>query len=473
MLQTIIQRLGSFAAETAFDTLPFEVIDEVKRLLLDSIGCAIAAQSSDRGRIGVEFGMLMGARSEEATILGSQQRTSAFGAAFANAELINALDFDAVLPPGHVVPFVLPGALALAEREHRSGRELIVAVAVAHEVSYRIGKAMDYVRDMSEGRMTHPPVFGYSSSVFGAAAANARLLRQPGRMAAFTLGIAGSSAPVNAMWSSSHRIHAATTNYALTGNLVLTALTAAHLAASGHTGDLEILDDREFGFPRFIGTTRWEPGAITAELGSAWRFPREQAYKIYPHCRVPAALLDAMSELVAVNDIAPEEIESIEAWGEPQGLYPVWANTEILSPTDALNSTAYGLAVSAHRIFPTRRWQDDEVIFDPSIQALVSRVRLHSHPGYTDALAADPSSRLSKLEVTARGESFVAERRFPRGARTSDPSTEISTDELIAKFKDNTGPTLSDHDAEQLTRGIHALEDVDDVADLINSARPS
>src|SRR5205823_5964805 len=138
---------------------------------------------------------------EEATVIGTGHRVSRFGAAFANAELINALDFDAVLPPGHVVPFVLPGALAVAESAHLTGRELISAVAIAHEMTYRIGSSMDYVRDVRDGRVSHPTVFGYSASVFGATAAIAHLLTFPFQVHANALGIAAYIAPVNSMWS--------------------------------------------------------------------------------------------------------------------------------------------------------------------------------------------------------------------------------------------------------------------------------
>lgn len=104
------------------------------------IGCAFSGISHKRGQIGNQFARLVGG--DGATILASGERASSFGAAFANAEAINALDFDAVLPPGHVSPYVLPPALATAEEKRSSGNDFIVAIALAHEISNRIGKAM-------------------------------------------------------------------------------------------------------------------------------------------------------------------------------------------------------------------------------------------------------------------------------------------------------------------------------------------
>ena len=48
---------------------------------------------------------------------------------------------------------------------------LLVALAVAHEMSNRFGRAMDYLRDTRDGKVTPPRVFGYSSTIFGATAA--------------------------------------------------------------------------------------------------------------------------------------------------------------------------------------------------------------------------------------------------------------------------------------------------------------
>jgi 2-methylcitrate dehydratase PrpD len=206
-----------------------------------------------KGRIGIEYGRLTGG-SGKATIIGSGDQVSIFGAAFANGELINALDMDAVVPPGHVTPYGLPGALAVGESVGASGKELITAIAVAHEMSYRLGTAMDYLRDTRDGKVSPPPVYGYSSTVFGATAAIGKLKGLSNDVLAHALGIAGSISPVNSQVAWFQHASSSTINYMLAGALTQAAMTAAHMAELGHRGDRQILDDREFGFPRFIGT---------------------------------------------------------------------------------------------------------------------------------------------------------------------------------------------------------------------------
>ncbi len=164
MTRTLIQQLADFSADTTFASLPPAVVQECKRALLDSIGCAIAATDEPKGRAGIDYGRIVGAGNPQATIMGTGDKVSVLGAAFANGELINALDMDAVLPPGHVSPYVMPAALALAESVGSSGQAVITSMAVAHEMSNRFGKAMDNQRKAkADGRPDPPPVFGYAA----------------------------------------------------------------------------------------------------------------------------------------------------------------------------------------------------------------------------------------------------------------------------------------------------------------------
>ena len=470
-VRTLIEQLADFATGLSIQELPEPVVHETRRIFLDSMGCALASGRSSRGEIGVRLAQRLGGSDTAASVIGFDRRSSVFGAAFANAELINAMDYDLVLPPGHVTPYVLPGALAVAEDAGRSGADLVVALAVGHEVAYRVGKAMDYVRDIRDGQSVHPPVFGYSASVIGGAAAASLMLGLGTVRMAHALGIAACTAPVNSMWSSVQRRHATTTKFANAGTLSHSGLVASFLALEGHTGDPEVLDDREFGFPRFMGTGRWEPEAISDGLGQEWRFPPDAAYKIFPHCRVPAALLDAVTDLVAEHRIRPEEIEVIRAWGEPQGVLPVWANRDVQDANDAQSSTAHVLSVAAHGITPLRRWQDDSVIFDPSVVALTGRVQYAAHPDYQRLVAEDPARRPSRVEIVARGRVFVDERRYPRGARTSDASTYVPDSELEGKFLSNAADRLSGTSAAEVVARVSRLELLPQLRELMDLLR--
>ena len=468
-MKTNLERLSAFAFHTRIDNLPPQVLEEGKRLLVDSLGCGLAGHIHPKGAIGVRFAELQGpgAPGEQATVLGTKMRVSSMAAAFANGELINALDYDAVLPPGHVSPYVIPAALAAAEAAGAQGSDLLCAVALSHEISNRIGKALDYLRDMKNGVAVPPPVLGYSCTVFGAAAAVGRVRAQTLDQMTHAMAIAGSMAPVNTQWSWSVHSPTASVKYGITGAVTQAAMTAAYLSELGHTGDIQVLDDGEHGFRRLIGSIRWSPEDMMSALGDDWFFPREQTYKPYPHCRILHAPLDVLAGIIRDNDIQPEEIESIRAWVEAWVLKPLWTNRKIEHVTQAQFSIAHGLALGAHRFPPGKEWQLPEVVFNPSVIALMDKVHFEIHPDYASQLAANPASRPARIEVRARGRTFTGESLFPRGSVTPDPATRLTNDDLSEKFIRNAQGVLNREQIDQSLRMMWELEMVEDVRSLV------
>jgi 2-methylcitrate dehydratase PrpD len=468
-MSTLIERLAEFATSTRYEDLPAHVAAESRRLLLDSIGCALGGLSHPRGRIALEYARRQGpgAPGAQASIIGTSERGSINTASFANAELVNALDFDAILPPGHVSPYVIPGALAFAEATGCSGKDLLCAIAIAHEMSHRIGKAQDYLRDIKDGKVTPPPVNGYSSSVFGAAAAIGKVKGHATPVVANAMGIAGSMAPVNSQWSFSVHRSMSTLKYHVAGQLANTATNAAMLAELGHTGDLELLDDAECGWRRMINTSRWDVQRITPGLGREWWFPSEQSYKPYPHCRILHAPLDALTEIVETHSIRPDEIEEITAWVEGFVMQPLWLNRNVEHETQAQFSMAHGLSVGAHRIPPGKQWQSREVVFDPSVLALMEKVKFEVHPDYEKQLTANAASRPTRIEVRARGRRFVGERAYPKGSPSPDPTTRMTNDELAAKFARNAEGVLARRNIDAAITQAWRLEDATDVGELM------
>jgi 2-methylcitrate dehydratase PrpD len=471
-MSTIVEQLAAFASNASVHALPNEIVRESKRILLDSLGCAVASLDDAGAARGVAYGRYLGGADGAASIIGTGTTTSVPGAAFANAELINALDQDAVLPPGHVTPYVLPGALASAEALQVSGAKLLAAIAVAHEISYRIGKATDYLRDVEDGVVAIPKVIGYSSTLFGAAAAVGIVKAFSADTLADALGIMGSTMPTNTQRAWMMHAPSTTIKYQLAGGMALAAVTAANLAELGHTGDRELLDDREYGFPRFIGTSRWNPAPITAELGSTWTFAPFQSFKPYPHCRIMHALFDALIEIVETNDVAPDEIDGIDAWGESFAMQPVWVNEKIRNPRDAQFGMTHGLALAAHRIPPGKDWQTADKVLDPSVLELTKKTTFRVHPDYTAALTSNPAARQSRIEVHARGTTFTGERSYPKGSPSPDPSTFMTDDELIAKFRHNVDGVIGNSDAEAVVDAVFDLQNIENVTAVMNLLRP-
>lgn len=466
MRQTIIQTLAAHAHGVRYEQLPKEVVHESKRILLDSIGCALAGLEFQKSKAAVQYAQVMGAGQPDATVIGSAEKFSIPAAAFANAELINAIDMDVVTFPGHVAPAVVASTMAVAEKEHASGKALIEALAVGHDIGNRFGRATDNLRDIKDGVSTMPKVFGYTSPIFGAAAAMGRLKGHSQEMMAHALGIAACISPVNSMMSWIFHAPATTIKYTLKGGLAAQAVTAVYMAEFGHRGDWQVLDDRDHGYARFIGSEKWEPEHLTHQLGSEWRFAAETSYKPYPHCRVFNALHDCVRKLVSHHQLQPAEIEEIKVFVEAFAEKPVWVNQIIENEHDAQFSMHHGIAVAAHCLQPGKAWLDENFILSESVLSLMRKVKSAPHPDYVHLLTGNAASRPARIEITARGTTWIAEARFPKGTRSPMPETFMTDEELISKFLHNADGVLSPEVGNRLVQRLMHLEEELDWADV-------
>ncbi|MPM35366.1 hypothetical protein SDC9_81957 [bioreactor metagenome] len=152
-------------------------------------------------------------------------------------------------------------------------------------------------------------------------------------------------------------------------------------------------------------------------------------------------------------------------------MQPLWLLRKIDHVTDAQFSVAHGLSLGAHRIPPGKSWQSEEVVFNPSILSLMDKVTFDVHPDYEKLLTGNAASRPARIEIKARGQVFVGEARYPRGSPSPDPSTTLSTDELIDKYRDNAQGVISASQIDASLRLLTQLESVDDFSEVMSVLR--
>lgn len=460
---TTITQLADFVDATSFNDLPESVVRETKRLLLDCIGCALAGVTSDKGKWGLEYVRTYFAGSPQATVIGCGDRISVPGAAFINAELINGLDYELTMNPGHVSPFVIPPVLAVAEQKKVGGKEFITACALAHELGNRIGTSLGTFRDVVNGKTGFPLISGSSSCVFGGTAAVAKLERFPKDQLAQAMGLAGNIAPMQAHTTMIKNVPTTTAKYLMAGWAAQAQLAAAYLIKAGHRGDISILDG-DWGFWRFAGAGKWDAKAAVAALGKERRFHNTIRYKAYPCCGILRGALDCLAAIIEKSKLRPQEIDSIHACIEPSCPEPVFNNRDISNQIDAQFSVAYNLSVLSFGVKPGIRWQESDTMNNPEIRQFMNKVTFEPHPDYDEALKKNPQARIAKVVVSARGKTFVKERSFAKGSPSPDPSTYMTDDDLMAKFKDNASRILHPGKMNEACTQLMELEGVNDVS---------
>ncbi|MEB3286653.1 MAG: MmgE/PrpD family protein [Vampirovibrionales bacterium] len=138
--QTLLaHRLAEYADSLSYDNLPKEALQEAKRRIIDSLGCAIGAKDSDPARISRTVARLSESK-DGATVIFTKHKSSVENAAFANGVLFRYLDFNDTylsLEPAHPSDNIA-AILAVAEAEGKNGKDILTAIVLAYEIQCRL-----------------------------------------------------------------------------------------------------------------------------------------------------------------------------------------------------------------------------------------------------------------------------------------------------------------------------------------------
>src|SRR6266849_3274377 len=294
----VTEVLAGFAASLQYDDLPDRVRDQCKNLLLDTLACAVAGHRGEETHQLAALASALG-QSNESSVIGAD-RLSLAGATILNGYLVTAVTMcDAHRPTlTHVTPEVMPPALAIAERDALSGRDLLVAIAAGCEATTRIGIGLDYPAFRAKG-WHGPGVLG----PFGAAAAVGRLRRFDAETMARAFGLAGSQAAGTfAAWGTPtvkfHQCRGA-----------LSGLMAALLAKEKFLATREFLTARDGGlYNSYVSGGR--PQAAIADLGQRWEL-EQIALRLWPAASSIQGMMTAMFDIVEKHKVDPSQVKTL------------------------------------------------------------------------------------------------------------------------------------------------------------------
>jgi 2-methylcitrate dehydratase PrpD len=373
-------------------------------------------------------------------------KTTAFPAtaAWINGTASHAVEFDdifrdAVYHPG--VP-TIAAALAVAEDEGSSGRELLRAVTIGYEISTRIGAAV---------QPSHYQFFHTTGTVgcFGSAAAVAFLTNpHQGNVMRHALATVGSFAAglqqafrSESMTKALHGGHAAAAG-----------VTAARGAAHGITGALDILEG-EAGFGAAMADNPvWS--RATDGLGSRYNMT-QITQKSHGCCGHTFAAIDAV--LVLRQQLGPWHPASVRSIvvDTYQTALDVTGNFEPRSAYQAKFSLPYVLCHAL--LYGSVRLNafSDQRLNDARTRALMARVRLNSDPALS---AGFPSKRAARVTITTEdGRTFQHFSPFRKG----DPEAPLTDAELNDKFEELVAPVIGSEPAARLLTQLWQLERID------------
>ncbi len=438
------EKLAEFAAEIGYDDLPASTRAFAANLLLDSIASALAADFSDETAPYTAFARTVGG-SGDSTVVGSPEHLSPLGATLLNGYLITAVTVcDTYLPAHcHITPEIVPPALAIAERDGKSGRDLLTAIAIGAEVAARVADGIDFA--IAGMRGWHlPGVVG----PFGAAAAVGYLRGLTPLQMLNAFGLAGSQAAGTNASRGSPTLKFHQSRGSASG------LLAGLLAEQGFKASAEVLAHPDGGiFAAY--SDGGNPGAVTDGLGQRYAL-EEIAFRLWPGTTAAQPTLTAAVDLIGNGRPAFDAIDRVTI-DVPPKVHA--AHAAFAAPTRKAE------ALSSFHFMVTKVLRDGDFWLDAIEPVPLGNAELQNFSKERVVLAADAdlAAGQSRVSVTMRdGTITSAEATAAKGA-SGNPA---SRNDLVRKYHKCVSGRLSDADANELLDVLIRVDQHDDLGRL-------
>ncbi len=448
--------LAGYIAGLRYEAIPAEVIERIKLLMLDSLGCALFGAELPWSRILLDTLAAVDS-TPGCAVWGTGQRLSAPHAALANGTLVQSFELDDVHRNGvlHVGAVTLPGVLAIAERQPElTGRDLLTACVAGYEVGPRIGLCMgpEHI-----GQGWHS---GATVGVFSAAAGSAAALGLSAGQTVHALGIAGTqsaglmAAQFGAMVK---RMHA--------GRAAQSGLYGALLAQNGFTGIADVFENEYGGFCSTFSrsTDRFDRAHLTAGLGERFETMRV-ALKFYSCVGSNHTTLDALRILQARHPFGPEDVARILVRGSrvtmdhvgwpyvPQGMTSAQLNLPYCVATLLLDGDVFVDQFTEAKIA------------DPDRMRIAALVGVAEDPAITAAGAG--ARHAVHVTVTLKDGAVLEESvAYPRGSEHSF----ASAGDIVAKFHKLAAHRVAHGQADRIVNQVMTAERLPSAAALVAS----
>ncbi len=434
-----VERLAEFVAGVTWESIPAAVQEQARLVFLDTLGVILVGSqhpevASIRGRLLCEGGS--GASVYARGFSTTDPRTAALlnGTAARSVELGEVHRFAS----GQAAIQALPAILATAEvlggdGRTVSGRELLTALVVGHEVTGRFARAV------TKRRLAHQ---NGQWPMLGAIAAAARLRS----FDASRLSLAIRLGATLVLTPSYTNVVAGATVLNVAGGMSgFAGLLAPELALAGFVAQPDAIEE---AFGELVGDG-FDPENLNEELGQRWEITQIH-FRLRACCNPIYSALDALEQALAELRPQPEEVERIDV--ETFAFASVMKNADPPNYFAAKYSLPHAAAAMIVRGETGYGGFTEEVVRDPRIADLRRRVRVTEDPALNEAVP-----RLKPARVTLALRDGRSTTRMVQSSR-GGAEQPYSRDELVGKFRELAAAVLSERGVEEVESRVSRLD---------------
>ena len=298
----VIGALASYIAAAKDRPLPAEVAAKTGLHLLDTLAAIVSGSALRPGEIAAEYVRGLGG-AQESVVIGSDIVTTAGNAALANAMAAHADETDDshFSSRSHLGCAVVPAALAMAERQGRSGEALLNAVALGYDIGARATLSLGADQLYEAGHSTHS-----FAPLFGAAAASGALAGLGADQVRWMLSYTAQQASGVNCWARDEGHVEKAFDFA--GMPARNGVAAATMVAAGFTGVDDVFTGPRNFFFAFSPEPR--PELLIDGLGSRFEIMATNIKKWSVGSPIQAAL-DSVQALIEEHGLGAADIQRI------------------------------------------------------------------------------------------------------------------------------------------------------------------
>ncbi|MBI4330220.1 MAG: MmgE/PrpD family protein [Chloroflexi bacterium] len=440
------------AVNIRYEDIPADVMEIVKLDVLDTLGCALAATTLAGSHGAVELAKEGGGK-KESTIVGFGGKVPSWMAAFANASLAHALEYDECHLTGHIHSGVtnLPAAFAVAERIGKvNGKTFLTAAALGIDLGCRLAVAA-----LPRVRGFHPTaIYG----VFGAALAASKVLGLDEARTQHALGIAYSHASGHNQGHAdavqTKRLQAA---IAAKGGVV-----AALLAQKGITGAANCIEG-EYGLFRIYNGGKYDAVGLTSDLGKRFEVSN-LSFKPYPSGRGTHASIDATLEIVREHDLKPEDIVSIRVLKNVEAAKAEGGEKKMRpeNPVDAQLNVPYTVATAVVKRRVALADFLPEALKDPAVLDMARKVSVEASPEFPEV-----NFHPGITEIRTKAGNVYSKRVDEPYGNPDNPIPEAQMIEKFLECASHAVKPLPEKSLQKVIKLVLNLEELDDVGRIV------
>jgi len=444
MNNTLSRKIAKFAINLKYNDLPSNVVNEVKRFLYDSVGCALGGYHTKDVNILYNIYKNIGGK-PEATIIGFGDKIPAINASFVNSLMVRSLDFNDIYwkeDPSHPSD-IIPAALSVGEMVNASMKDVIVAIVLGYEFEMRMCEfAIPGVR---ERKWHHATLTQFVSPIVAGKLLNLtedKMVNAIGISASHNFTIGCPTAGKLTMMKNT-----------VDPMAVQSGVLAAIMAKQGYTGTEEVFEGKE-GLIDVLGP-RWDTSKLLTNLGSPFKI-LECGMKAFPAEALTHTHITATLKAVLENDIKPEDIKEVTVTALAKAVDILFDKNkyEINSRETADHSLPYCIARAIiDRKITTQSFDEDKLV-DPLLKNIIYKIKGEPSKEFEKIF---PEKQPSQVMIkTKDNKKYKVYLEYPKG----DPREPMTIEDLDNKFSALSSKLINENKQNKIKTTIFNCEEM-------------